>query len=398
MDVVLSLTWSSAYQSVRGLVLHYAASWRVLGLEMVELNISAPDWAAQLQALVNTRRIRFVFCTSGIGTDIELEGMNLWEKLRLPVFSLLLDHPAYFAKHHRTQPGQTVLGYMFQDHALFQAQAVQAQNTVMSLHYGVPELPVAPASAGRPRVIFAKTGNAPEVLAASWRAAPKLERILHDTLDELALTAKGNAHAGALPELLQGVCAARNMYLQPFSQVQRFLIVQLDDFLRRQKSTAMAKALLPFEVDVFGRAWEHIDTSNARAKFHGPVEYAMVEAQFSGATASLTMNPNIDFSAHDRFFTALGAGIMPVSDSNAYTDQNFPELAPYLFDFRPGRLEAVLERVFAKPEAARELALETRKRAQKLHGVEHAAAEIVETMQGAAMAATPRDVQNFFVP
>jgi hypothetical protein len=398
MDAVISLTWASAYQSVRGLVQHFAASWRAAGLEMIEISLSDADWQQRLQTTLNTRRVRFVFCTSGIGVAIDINGENLWTKLKLPVFSLLLDHPAYFAKQHVTQPENVVLGYMFADHALFQAQAVRADNIVTTLHYGIPELPVAPLLSGPPRVILAKTGNAPAALAADWRAAPKLERILHDALDEIDLFGKGNAHAAAFPGVLAKAAAARNIYLQPYGRLTRFLIAQLDDYIRRLKSTAMAQALRGFEVDVFGRAWEHIDISGARAKFHGPLDYAALEAQLAGATASLTMNPNIDFSAHDRFFTALGAGIMPISDGNAYTAQNFPELAPYLFDFRPGRLEAVLERVFAAPEAARALARDVRRRARPAHGVEVAARDILETMSAAAMAATARPGQAFFVP
>ncbi len=398
MDVVLSLTWKSAYQSVRGLVRHFADSWRKQGLEMIELDMSADGWVARLKELLTTRRVAFVFCTSGVGAHLTLEGSNIWAKIELPVFSLLLDHPAYFPKHHISQPPSTVLGYMFQDHALFQTQAVKANNTVMSLHYGIPELPVAPRPKGRPQVIFAKTGNPPALLAASWRAAPKLERILHDALDELALTQKGNAHVADFSEVLARVSAARHLYLQPYSQLGRFMFVQLDDYIRRQKSEAMAQALLSFDVDVYGQGWDYLDKSKARAKFHGPVDYATLEAQFSGATASLTMNPNINHSAHDRFFTALGAGIMPVSDSNAYTGANFPELAPYMFDFRPGRLEEVLERVFAAPDKARTLARATRKRARAPHGVEVAAADIVATMQGSILASRPRPVQGFFVP
>ena len=398
MDVVISLTWKSAYESVRGLIRHFAASWHKQGLEMIELDLSAEGWAGQLQELLNTRRIRFVFCTSGIGAHIMMQGGNVWEKLRLPVFSLLLDHPAYAAKHHVTQPTNVVLGYMFHDHALFQAQAVQANNAVTSLHYGIPDLPMAARAEGRPRVVFAKTGNPPEQLLASWRVVPRLERILHDALDELALGRKGNAHVADFSAVLARVCTARNLFLPPYSQLGRFLFVQLDDFIRRQKSTAMVRALLKFEVDVFGRGWEHIDTTGARARFHGAVDYARVEAQFPGATASLTMNPNIDHSAHDRFFTALGAGIMPVSDENAYTGENFPELAPYLFDFRPGRLEAVLDYVFSAPARARELARATRQRARGPHGVEVAAGEIAALMDGAALAARPRRVQGFFVP
>ena len=152
-------------------------------------------------------------------------------------------------------------------------------------------------------------------------------------------------------------------------------------------------------MDVFGRGWEHIDTFSARARFHGGVDYTTLEAEFPNATASLTMNPNINLSAHDRFFTALGAGIMPVSDSNSYSQASFPELAPYSYDFTPGSIESALERVLANPQTALETARAARTRARPAIGVEKTAAAILQTMQTAGfLYFQPKSGQDFFVP
>ncbi len=403
LDSILSLTWKSAYQSVRGLVAHFAPAWRQAGLKLVELDISEPGWEAPLSTIIRENRIAFVLCTSGIGAKIMAEGQNLWAKLKLPVFNLLLDHPAYLAANHGGLPGPAVLAYMFRDHALYQASDVRAGNMVTSIDYGVPDLNMAPIGdvlkSGRPRIVFAKTGNSPAALAESWRAAPRLERLLHDVLDALALERNGFANVAAFPPLIAQVAAAHRFELQPFDLLSRFLIAQIDDYIRRLKSTAIVKALLPFDVDVFGAAWEHIDSSGAKAKFHGPVEYAALEAGFSSATASLTMNPNIDLSAHDRFFTAIGAGIMPVSDRNSYIAERFPEALPYSFDFSPGSIEAALEKVFCAPETVMETARAMRERTRETDGVEHTANAILEVMQSARfLHLTPKPAQAFFVP
>jgi hypothetical protein len=223
--------------------------------------------------------------------------------------------------------------------------------------------------------------------------------LLQDVLDALALERNGFANVAAFPPLIARVAAAHRFELQPFDLLSRFLIAQVDDYIRRLKSTAIAKALLRFEVDVFGAAWEHIDTGGAKAKFHGPVNYAALEAGFSSATASVTMNPNIDLSAHDRFFTAVGAGIMPIGDRNSYIAERFPEALPYSFDFSPGSIESALDKVFYAPETALETARAMRERTRATDGVEHTANAILEVMQSARfLYLTPKPAQAFFVP
>ena len=128
-------------------------------------------------------------------------------------------------------------------------------------------------------------------------------------------------------------------------------------------------------------------------------DYAKLEARLATATASLTVNPNIDLSAHDRFFTAIGAGIMPLSDRNSYIAERFPEALPYSFDFTPGSIAAALEKLFDAPETALEAARAMRERTRASDGVEHAATAILEVIQSVRfLHLTPKPAQSFFVP
>jgi len=276
--------------------------------------------------------------------------------MRFPVFCLHCDHPAYYARRHRGVPHNLVLGYLFRDHALYQRDHVKSANLVTSVHFGIPDLPIAdPDLSDGPKIVFAKTGNDPRALETRWRALPRIEPLIRDCLDEVGL---GPCELYA--DAVHRVVSAHGIELQPFDRLTRFLIVQIDDYVRRRKSTAIAETIKRFPVDIFGVKWEHIDQTGARARFHGGVDYRIVNQAIVRATASITMNPNIELSAHDRFFTALGAGVMPLSDTNSFIRENFPALTPYTFGFDDASLEATLDRVFARPADAVALARSTK--------------------------------------
>ena len=371
-SAVLSITGTSAYNSLSALLAMIGSHWARAGAQVVEVNLSSADWADRLSSVLGSMHVLFGFCMSGVAMKIAERAGSLWERMRFPVFCLHCDHPAYFARRHRDLPHNVVLGYLFQDHALYQRDHVKAANLVTSMHLGIPDLPVAdPDMSDGPRIVFAKTGNDSLELEARWRALPVLEPLIRDSLDEVGL-----GPCELYPEAVRRVAAAHRLELQPFDRLTRFLIVQIDDYVRRRKSTAIAEAIKRFPVDIYGVNWEHIGREGTRARFHGGVDYGVLNAAIARATASITMNPNIELSAHDRFFTALGAGVMPVSDANAFIRKNFTGLAPYTFAFGDGSLEAALERIFACPADAVELARSTKREAMERFSLGQAAEHI----------------------
>jgi hypothetical protein len=370
--VILSITGASAYGSLDALLSMLGQEWTRAGARVLEMNLSERDWPDRLSRAIGSLRIEFGVCMSGMALEIAERARSLWDQMRFPVFCLHCDHPAYFHSRHRRLPHNLVLGYLFRDHALYQRDHVKAPNLVTSVHFGIPDLPIAdPDATDGPRVVFAKTGNDPRELETRWRALPGIEPLIRDCLDEVGL-----GPCGLYPDVARRVAAAHGLELQPFDRLTRFLIVQIDDYLRRRKSTGIVEAIKRFPVDVYGVHWDHVDREGARARFHGGVDYATVNQAIALATASITMNPNIELSAHDRFFTALGMGVMPLSDANGFIRENFQALAPYTFDFGDDSLEAALERVLAHPSDALALARSTRSEMIQRFSVRQAAKQI----------------------
>ena len=373
---ILLIKGDFAYDSLNRLLALIARHWSEAGTRCLEIDITAPDWSERMQDALAATRPLFCISMGGVVLDLVNQARSAWDLFRFPVVCLHCDHPAFYAPRHRNLPQHVVLAYMFRDHAIYQRDHVKAANLVTSIDFGIPDLPLRPPPAGgpAPTVVFAKTGNDPLELEARWRTRPALGRLIHDLVDEVGL-----GSCAAYPAALDKVAAAHRLELQPFDRLTRLLITQVDDYARRRKSLAIAQAIRAFPVDVYGGGWEYFARDGARARFRGAAAYDALGAAVAGAAASITMNPNIELSAHDRFFTALGAGVMPVSDGNAFIRENFAELADFTFDFKPGTLESVLERIFSRPDDTRERARAVRAEAIQRMSTRHAAEQIRST-------------------
>ncbi len=111
------------------------------------------------------------------------------------------------------------------------------------------------------------------------------------------------------------------------------------------------------------------------------------------------MNPNVELGVHDRFYTALSAGVMPITETNSFTAANFPTLYAYTFNFSGRSVEAALERVMARPGEALETARAARDAAIASLSTKRTARDIMQT---AALVDffeySFEPPQNFFVP
>jgi len=372
---ILALKSPGAYNSLDGVLSLITREWDRAGIRIIWVDLSFPDWEKRLLAEIEANQIRLCIAT-GFGGRFRFEDEYLWEHFRIPFVTILHDHPGYFGMQHRDLPRGVVLAYVYRDHALYQRDHVKSANLVITIDLGVPVTPAQLSpDAGRgstAQVIFAKTGNDPLELEAKWAARPAIAGIIHDILDEVGLQ-----NCSVFPAAIGKVASAHRLELQPFDKISRFLIVQVDDYIRRRKSTLIVEAIKKFPVDIYGGHWDHISRHGAQARFRGAVQYSVLEYEIARSIASITMNPNVDLAVHDRFYTALGAGVMPITDSNTFTKTNFPTLAPYTFNFFGRSVEAALERVFTRPREATEIARAARNAAVGSLSTQHAANDIL---------------------
>lgn len=383
----LILQGQGSYGALAAMNGELARQFALLGIEPVLLDLTQHEAATQRMNVVlrdfGPGRILAAFSYSGMGVtsgDNEPEG-NVWQRLKIPVLSWMLDHPCYYLLRH-SHPAPAVMRlYTCRDFMNFQRDYVRAPfrtalNRLGTLDYGHEAQPRQVRAGTAPLILVPKSGGDPAQAERKWQGLPQLtRRVIHGAIDHYwdTLPRSGGAEASVLY-----AADALGLELRHDLPLFCFLLAQVDDYLRRRKSDILVRSLLSLPVRIYGTGFDHIDRADARAQFMPPIDYMqMIELQ-RDALAVVSVNPNIDDDGHDRIYNAFGAGALPISDHNPWWRTFDVRLAPYSYDFRDRPATAAVEHILADPVAAASVAWEVGIKARAARSFTATISEAVE--------------------
>jgi hypothetical protein len=361
---VLILDGSTAYNSIGIFNRELARVVRTTGLDVFMLNIDdAEAFNATLRQVMADYPERIAMCLSFSGFGVELGDTsgngNLWQRLKIPMLSFMLDHPAYYLARHKTPTPAIMRVYPNRDFLEFHRDHVRSPYRTAylpfgAMTYGREPRRREPKPGEAPLIVFPKTGCDPQSLREPWKFLPRLmQRVINDSIDHYW---GETARSGSVSPSVLAAADAAGIELRNDLVLFTFFIAQVDDYIRKSKVDILARKILPLPVKIYGGGLEYLDTTGAKAEILPPVDYDKLIDIFGASLAVVSMNQNIDDECHDRPYSALGSGAMPISDINPWWAKNYPALLPYSYDFRDRSVAAAVEKVLADPAAAAEIA------------------------------------------
>jgi hypothetical protein len=351
---VLILRWAgSAYDSLGGLLELTAQELTALGFDVTLFAAEGQDWPQQLIHVLHQGGFSFALTMSGIGIDLAVDGKLVWETTKTPLFNWSCDHPCYFPVRHGVRNSYLLHGYVFPDHARYNIRHLKPNGAAFAVHLGIPPrslfagAPLSPSSRNG-RILFAKSGADTNKIEATWRGYnTDLQQIMFAAAEDLFL----RSTADFLPTL-QRIAEPFGLFLDGNSRLALLLIRELDAYVRFRRANLVMDAILRYPVDVFGAGWDHISCESTTARFLGATTWRSMIEQLPGYVGCLSINPLVEESVHDRVFFALAAGVIPISDENAFAHKEMKLLQPYRFNFTAGGIEQAVEAVLADPAEA----------------------------------------------
>ena len=380
-----------------------------LGHDYIEVNLAEAGAQELLNETIQKQPVELVYSAVGMGAEMrgttsDGKDVNLWEGIRVPYVSLKGDSPAYFFDRHvMSSPWHACL-YYFPEHLELRKRFPLTP----SLYGIVPPMPFdmtdkrdvdfRKKEAGK--LLFLKNGNDPEKLVRAWReAAPAPTFIM---LTELA----GELVSGITGEIgydIDGFVTAhfldKGWDIREFLNLRLFFIAQLDDYLRRIKSTMVADVLADFPVEIHGFNWEHFDFSSRRATYVPGGDYTQSRGKIIESLGLVDMSPNTQRAPHDRAMRAFGLCTLCLTNKQRFFTERFTnsELFTYTFD-RENLREKVAD-VLAHPKRYVELGLSVAEEFRRNRRPEDFAEFMLDTANHVRLACGPRPagLQDFFV-
>lgn len=368
------------------------------GYHYHEVDGTQPGAIAGVADLLAVNDVAFGFGMAGFGGLAEI-----WAPTGTPFFKLFGDHPAYFLERHVEQAPSIISLYAYAEHWNFQRRYIARGNvngvlTPTALDI-VPRGSVDAERKAQGTVLFLKNGNDPAELEALWRARlpPGLARGLLE-LGELLRADLAGANVEAIEAAIAGYFLDKGIDVSRNVRLFSLHIAQLDDYVRRLKSTMIAQALLDCPVEVHGYNWNHVKFDGRRAKHVPLADYALSRSLMSDALAVIDMSPNTNSFPHDRVLRAFGRFTLCLTNENEWLLRNLPFHDRYTFEFRADSIRELVERVFEDRKGFVEIGMQLGDRL----AAEHPPAKVVSHLQSLAeqvrigCAASPQ-LQNYFV-
>jgi hypothetical protein len=380
-----------------------------LGHQFVEVNFVKPDAVALLNETIATKPVEFVFSHVGIGMDLQGEtqdkrAINLWIGTGIPFISLYGDSPAYYFDRHIVPGPSFACLYAFPEHYQFRKTLPQRKGLLgvtplkMIDETRKDELDFRAKESGK--LLFLKNGNDPKRLIENWREGLPLGTFL--MLTDLAGDLAGQLDTDKGCNIDAVVCAyfqERGLDVEALTNLRLFFVAQLDDYLRRIKSTWMAEVLRNFPVEIHGYNWEHVDFSGKRAKYVHGADFTGSRELIKGSLGVLDMSPNTSLSPHDRALRSFGLYTLCLTNEQAFFKRHFQQHPSFTFRFDKESLESKVADVLAHPKRFVELGIEVADSFRKQFDSEAFGRTMVDIANCLRLAAGPRParLQDFFV-
>jgi hypothetical protein len=338
------------------------------GHEFVEINFGENDAVDRLNQTITTRPIECALSHVGMGADFmgqtqDERQFNLWTANRIPFISFFGDSPAYFFDRHVVSGWNFACLYAFPEHYELRKRLPHCRGIL-----GItPVRPIDETTKAQidfrakesGKLLFLKNGNDPERLVRMWRESlpPRIFEILAELGGELV----GGMQKEQGCDIDSLVCAYfrnKGVDIDEMTNLRLLFVAQLDDYLRRVKSTLMAEALREFPVQIHGYNWEHVDFSGGRAEYVYGADYAASKDLIKEALGIIDMSPNTSRNPHDRALRAYGLYTLCLTNEQAFFAQHFARHQDFTFRFEKESLQSKVADVLTNPKRFVELGLE----------------------------------------
>jgi hypothetical protein len=368
-------------------------------------DLNSTNWRQQVLDVLEMP-VWFAMSHFGVGQDFNLSSngrsVNAWAAHGIPFLRLYGDTPAYFPDRHAHQYPGSINVYSDKAHHGFYTRWFEHKTLSLTMpHTLIDPLEFEQADFDaklKGKIIFPKNGNSPDELIDYWRST--LPRSITSILLNLAEESVSQDSIGREPRLderLINDLAARqiNPGFEPATLL--FMVAQLDDYLRRYKSTLIARALLDLPVIIRGKSWGHLDFSGRRATYDPDSDMGRTQRLIDQAPALVDMSPNTQSSTHDRIRRAAGRWTAFLTDETEFLMAHFNLPHRFTFKLEPDSIQAIVSQYIDRPQDAIEMGIEQSRRLRQIYDEDQYIDAITQVVALASLTIgnRPKGTQNF---
>lgn len=325
---ILLFKGTSQYDVVRHFIDDLGTAFRILGREVLILDLASNKYNVQLVQDAFSKECDFVCGYNLNGHDLGLghEGIKFLRDMAIPYIGILVDSPLYLSVKFRDintigMPDNFLITCIDKNHLEILDHYGKVGLSTFLPHAGSYAQGISEYKdmASRSKdIFFCGTYSKPTI---SWTQHP-LSSLLNDVL-EIMLSAENIQVYDALQQVLR----MKNYVLSPdFFKRILDVVVHVDIYVRNVRRARMLTELADagIKVSLYGNGWEQLPCTQS-FDVHKAVSFD--ESLRIMADSKIVLNYTSFFShgSHERVFSAMLNGAVALTDTNGYWKEQFVE-------------------------------------------------------------------------
>ncbi|MER2007819.1 MAG: glycosyltransferase [Psychrobacillus sp.] len=327
------------------------------GIKVKFLDLNKTLTSQDIQATFN-ESVDFVLSFNGIGCDLRVDNQSLYDYLNIPFVIWLVDHPIYLMSRILEPIKKKVIVCIDDTHVEYIESKPEIKAITTFIPHAAPYKILNFTEENRNlNTVFAGYITTDEDVLNDIK---KLHPSLSEIIPYLNQIVKQNGNYD-LKELILDL----NLL---YPKVKELMINNIfiecsiaavcDKYIRGIKRNKFIYTLLEENIciDFFGNISEnHPFKTHTKFKDHGVISFDELEEIFLKAKTVINVMPNFPNGGHERLFSSMIYGAIPITDSNIYTKKVF-EKGLVTIDY-PNILEAIpnIKKVISDDTYRREL-------------------------------------------
>lgn len=286
------------------------------------INAARTEDIEKLDKYLRSGEVAFCFGLQGVGSNLQSDGLVLWERMKVPFIGLHYDNPCYNIYNHRNDSLYVANIYFSEYFFDVRQRYLPNAQLNMVLPYRMTGYIHDPDIAYKDRPVklcFFKSGGD---LSEYEEYIRKLPPTLQEGVRDLLLQAQKDPDLH-LYDLVNALFVANGYDRETYSS-QFWAVMQcVDYYLRRKRAILFVEWIKKQEGAVIvGDGWDFIDKSDARAIFKDSVPVQEAYRMTDQAKINCNVTPYGRDLVHERVTTGLARFCCVISDRNAWFDKN----------------------------------------------------------------------------
>ncbi len=320
------------------------------------VDLRQADCTNRLQSIGAQHDILLGYGYAGIGAHLKTGDASLWDKFQIPFLSLMYDHPFYNPALHSASARSACNCYAVRDFYDVQRDYIKSPQPAVQLKISSNGYVIPHERSWNERdidALFIKTGYDLRILEDSFKVMPPA---FHTIVWDCIRTAQKDGDI-VLTDFVRDGFAASGIDFRRDQQTWDdfvYIVRVINQYLRYWRSEQLVEKLKHLPITIVGDGWDHIDKTNAKAKFLPAIQAPEVDPLVRRTKFILNTHPYARYAWHERVFQGLESGAAVISDRTRFTDEHFADL-PNFIEFSwsdsswPDRIASSMEEIRRKP-------------------------------------------------